>query len=162
MPTIRKRIVPTLDHPLEDETNGISVADTATVLVSSEAHEYPVDNLFDGRGGPGGTRWVASMPGDQTIIVAFGEPHTLQRVTFEIEERHHSRTQEMAVAVSQDGGKTYRETVRQEYTFSPPGTTFEREQWVMQAANVTHLRVWIRPDKGGNPAYVTMTSLRLE
>jgi len=37
----------------------------ATVLVTSEAPEHPVDCLFDGRDGPGGTRWVASVDGDR-------------------------------------------------------------------------------------------------
>ncbi len=31
----------------------------ATVLVTSESPEHPVDHLFDGQDGPGGTRWIA-------------------------------------------------------------------------------------------------------
>jgi hypothetical protein len=161
MVKLRKRIVPALDQPLESDPTAISVVDTATVLVTSEAADYPVDHLFDERGGPGGTRWVASTPGDQTIIVAFGEPHLLHRVSLEVEDRHQSRTQELTVAISEDGGKTYREVIRQEYSFSPPGTTFEREEWVIQSPGMTHVRIWIRPDKGGALAYATMTSLRL-
>ena len=42
-----------------------------------------------------------------------------------------SRTQVLHVSVSRDGGQTYQELRRQEYTFSPPGTTFEREEWTV-------------------------------
>ena len=49
----------------------------------------------------------------------------------------------------------------QEYNFSPPGTTFEREDWMVPAEGVTHLRLWIKPDKGGKPCRATLTSLAL-
>ena len=32
----------------------------ATVLVTSESPDHPVDRLFDAADGPGGTRWVAA------------------------------------------------------------------------------------------------------
>ena len=51
--------------------------------------------------------------------------------------------------------------LRQEYNFSPPGTTFEREDWAVTAAGVTHLRLQIKPDKGGKPCRATLTSLVL-
>jgi hypothetical protein len=65
------------------------------------------------------------------------------------------------LAASCDGGRTYRELLRQEYNFSPPGTTFEREDWSVKAEGVTHLRLSIRPDKGGKPCRATITSLGL-
>ncbi len=63
-----------------------------------------------------------------------------------------SRTQVLHVSVSSDGGQTYQELRRQEYTFSPPGTTFEREEWALTVEGVTHLQMVITPDKGGPPA----------
>ena len=161
MTTLRKHIAPTLGISALDSA-GILVADKAEVWVTSESPDHPVDHLFDGRGGPGGTCWRASVPGDQTIILAFLEPTSIRKVILEIEELSVSRTQEMAVAFSRNGGRSYTEVVRQEYTFSPPGTTLEREHWVIHVSQVTHLRLWIRPDKGGKPAFATMTALRLE
>ena len=73
-----------------------------------------------------------------------------------------SRTQELHVAISRDGGHTYQTLLRQEYTFSPPGTTFEREEWAIQAEGVTHLQLVITPDKGGTPCYATLTALALQ
>src|SRR4051812_6685975 len=137
----------------------IDVAAVATVLVTSEEPEHPVDHAFDDRRGPGGSRWVAGEPGEQTVILAFDAPQALRRVALEVEEHEVPRTQEVQLAVSFDGGQTYRELLRQEYNFSPPGTTFEREDWAVIAEGVTHLRLWIKPDKGDKPCRGTITSL---
>jgi hypothetical protein len=49
----------------------IDIAAVATVQVTSEATDHPVDHAFDGSRGPGGTRWIAGEPGDQTLILVF-------------------------------------------------------------------------------------------
>jgi hypothetical protein len=162
MAKIRKKIVPTLAEDSRSAEPGVSVADTAEVLVSSESPDHPIHYLFDGRSGPRGTYWLASTPGDQTIVLAFDVPQNIRRVTVEVEEASISRTQEMTLSYSQDGGRKYSEVLRQEYTFSPPTTTFEQEDWTINVLNVTHLRVWIRPDKADRPVFATMTTLRLE
>ena len=80
----------------------------------------------------------------------------------EVEELEVSRTQEFQLPMSHDGGQTYRELRRQEYHFSPPGTTFEREDWTVLTESVTHLQLWIKPDKGGQPCRATLTALVLQ
>jgi hypothetical protein len=158
---LRKQIInenPKTQAPMPDE---IDVAAVATVLVTSEDPGHAVDHAFDHQRGPGGSRWVAGEPGEQTVILAFDGPQTIRRVILEVEEHEVARTQEAQLAVSVDGGQTYRELVRQEFNFSPPGTTFEREDWEVTAEGVTHFRLWIRPDKGGKPCRGTITSLVL-
>ena len=137
----------------------VDIATLATVLVTSETAEHPIDNVFDIQRGLGGTRWVTAEPGEQVLILAFDAAQTIRRVTLEVEEREVSRTQELELSVSSDGGQTYRELRRQEYTFSSPGTTFEREDWIVTAEGSTHLRLRITPDKGGKPCRATLTSL---
>jgi len=137
------------------------IAALATVLVTSEAAEYPIDNAFDSHRGPGGSRWVAAEPGEQTLLLAFDTPQTIRTLCLEVEERDVSRTQELHVAISRDEGHTYQELLRQEYTFSPPGTTFEREEWSITAEGVTHLQLVITPDKGGKPCQAMLTALAL-
>ena len=127
------------------------IAALATILVTSETADHPIDSVFDTQRGPGGSCWVAAVPGEQVLILAFDTTQTIRRVTLEIEETEVSRTQELELSVSCDGGQTYRELRRQEYTFSPPGTTFEREDWAVTAEGITHLRLQITPDKGGKP-----------
>jgi len=158
---LRKQIVDAPGATSGATPGKIDIAAVATVLVTSEAAEHPVDHAFDGSRGPGGSRWVAGEPGEQTLILAFDAPYSIRRVALEVEETEVVRTQELQLAVSSDGGRTYREVLRQEYNFSPPGTTFEREDWAMPAGGVTHLRLVIRPDKGGKPYRATITSLVL-
>jgi hypothetical protein len=130
----------------------------ATVFVTSESASHPVENAFDERRGPGGSRWIADEDGEQTLILAFDSPQTIRQICLEIEEPALSRTQELSLSMSDDGGQTYRERVRQEFTFSPPGTTFERERWSLRGEAVTHLKLVIKPDKGNKPCRATLTS----
>ncbi len=130
----------------------------ATVLVTSEAAQHPVDHLFDASGGPGGTRWIAGADGEQTLVLAFDTPQTIRAIGIEAEEPSATRTNVLSISLSEDGGRTYRERIRQEFNFSP-GTTFEREEWSMPADRVSHIRIVIQPDKGHAPHRATLTSL---
>jgi len=130
----------------------------ATVFVSSEDPDHPIEYAFDAEEGPGASRWIAGVPGEQTVIVAFDAPQAIRKIRLEVEERDTTRTQEVDLSVSDDGGRTYRHVIRQEYNFSPPGTTMEREQWLFTADGVTHVRLRIRPDKGDRPCRATLTN----
>jgi hypothetical protein len=159
---LRKRVLPRRRYPTSPTLDGeLIISAVATVEVTSEDGAHPIDHAFDAQRGPGSSRWLAGEPGEQTVALAFDRPHTLRFIGVEIEELAVSRTQELAVAVSCDGGRTYRELVRQEFTFSPPGTTFEREVWARAEAGVTHLRLDIKPDKGGHAGRATLTALIL-
>lgn len=162
---LRKLIIPAPPDPAgpgtSDKAGRIYIPEVATVLVTSEAAEHPVDCLFDDHDGPGGTRWVAAVDGEQVLIIAFDTPQTIQEVGLETEELQASRNQVLTLSLSQDGGRTYREILRQEFNFSPPGTTFERERWIVPATMVSHLRVTIRPDKGGKLGRASLTSLTI-
>ena len=79
----------------------------------------------------------------------------------EVEEQEVSRTQELSISFSQDSGKTYQEAIHQAYNFSPPGTTFEREEWALAAEGVTYLQLRIIPDKGGKPYRAIVTTFAL-
>jgi hypothetical protein len=156
---LRKQVVPTPSRgpvPLPGE---IQIADVATVQVTSEEADHPIDHAFDRNGGPGGSRWVAGAPGEQSVTLLFDHPQTIRQIGVEVEEPEISRTQELAVLASSDGGRAYRVLVRQEFNFSPPGTSFERELWSVSADAVTHLRLEIKPDKGGRIGRATLTSL---
>ncbi len=159
---LRKLIIKT--HPATpDVTTGeIDITAVATVLVTSEAPDHPIDLALDPHRGPGGTRWIAGEAGEQSVILAFDAPRTIRHILLEVEEPEVPRTQELHLSHSCDGGRTYRELLRQEYNFSPPETTFEREKWTVSAQGVTHLRLVIKPDKGNKPCRATLTSLVLE
>jgi hypothetical protein len=159
---LRKHIVKAAPNLAVPEPGEIDIVATATVLVTSEDPAHPIEHVFDHQRGLGGSRWVASEPGEQTLVLAFDTPQTLHQIIVEAEEPDVSRTQELRLSMSYDGGQTYREWRRQDYTFSPPGTTFEREAWVVRAEGVTHLHLWLKPDKGGKPCQATLTALVLK
>jgi hypothetical protein len=96
------------------------------------------------------------------LILAFDAPQTIHKVRVEIDEPDVNRTQEMDVSVSTDGGQTHRQLLRQEYTFSPPGTSREYEEWTFNAGGVTHLQLRIKPDKGDKACRATLTTLALQ
>jgi hypothetical protein len=158
---MRKQILQSTPTSADASPGELDIAALATAFITSETTEHPIEQAFDGRRGPGGSRWVAATPGEQTLILAFDAPQRIHRVALEVEETEMDRTQELQLAVSGDGGQTYRELLRQEYTFSVPGTTFEREDWALDGAAVTHLRLWIKPDKSGRPCRASVTSLAL-
>jgi hypothetical protein len=139
----------------------IAVLARATLMASTEAEGHPVSHIVDEHRGPGGTQWIAGEPGDQHVVIAFHQPITIRRITVEIEERDALRTQELQLSVSTDDGKTYRELRRQEFTFSPDGATWECEDWAVAESHVTHLRLFIRPDKGRQDVLAKLTSLVL-
>jgi len=155
----KQTIKPHLATP--DATTGVmDIAAVATVQVTSEAPDHPIDLAFDLDRGPGGTRWIAGEPGAQTVTLVFDAPQTINQILLEVEEPEAARTQELHLSLSCDGGRTYRELLRQEYNFSPAGTIFGREKWTVSAQGVTHLRL-VKPDKGDKPCRATLTSLVL-
>lgn len=158
---LRKRLLDRLPTPSSRPSGEKDIEGLATVAVTSEAPDHPVDNAFDDRRGPGGSRWIAAVPGEQALVIAFDAPQAIREIGLEVEETEVGRTQELHLALSRDGGRTYQEVVRQEYNFAPPGTTFEREQWRVNGEGITHVRLVINPDKSGRPCRATVTTFAL-
>jgi hypothetical protein len=139
----------------------IDVEADAHVSLTSEDAAHPIENAFDAYSAPGGTEWVASGPGDQTITVSFDSPRAVRAVVLEIEETSASRVQEVELAVA-DGAGPLAVVLRQEFHFSPAGATIERERWALDRGDVRQVRLVIRPDKGGGSARARITTLAFE
>ena len=93
------------------------------------------------------------------IVVEFDQPQTISRLVYEVEEAVRERTQEVRVEVSEGGSGAYRQILVQEYTFSPRGATYQREELRFNL-HVSHLRLTIVPNKSGSGT-ATLTSLCL-
>ena len=139
----------------------IDIAGGATIAYSSEDPAHPVEHMLDGQSGPGATRWMSARP-DTTehIVIEFDRPQTISRLVYEVEETRRERTQEVRVEASEDGGRSYRQILVQEYNFSPGGATYQREEQRFNLLQVTHLRFAIVPNKSGSGT-ATFTALRL-
>jgi hypothetical protein len=139
----------------------IDIVSCATIAYSSEHPAHPAEHMLDGRSGPGATRWISARPDAvEHIVVEFDRPQPISRLVYEVEEAMRERTQEVRVEVSEDGGGVYRQILVQEYTFSPGGATYQREELRFNLDPVSHLRLTIVPNKSGS-GIATLTSLRL-
>jgi hypothetical protein len=139
----------------------IDIVSCATIAYSSEHPAHPAEHMLDGRSGPGATRWMSARPDTvEHIVVEFDQPQTISRLVYEVEEAIRERTQEVRVEVSEGGGGAYRQILVQEYTFSPRGATYQREELRFNLHPVSHLRLTIVPNKSGSGT-ATLTSLCL-
>ena len=130
----------------------------AVVEVTSEDKEHPVESALV----PGGTRgWRATDSGTQTIRLIFDVPQRLARIALVFEETEMERTQEFVLRWSPDGGRSFREIVRQQWNFSPPKTTREDEEYQVELSDVTVLELVIVPDISRGTACASLKSLRI-
>jgi len=156
---MRKRLITPSpqDSPPIDEGR-LDLESTAVVEVTSEDKEYPVEAALVS----GETRgWRAANPGSQTIRLIFDKPQRLARIALIFEETEIERTQEFVLRWSSDGGRSFREIVRQQWNFSPPATTREVEEYRAELSNVTVLELIIVPDRSRGTARASLKSLRL-
>ena len=132
----------------------IEIDTEASVEVTSEDEAYPIESALRG---DGLGSWRAAAPGAQTIRIVFDAPRRLQRIWLVFEERDVARTQEFVIRWSSDGGQTYHDVVRQQYTFAPPGTTREVEDYTVQLEGATAVELNIVPDIAGGPARASLS-----
>src|ERR1043166_4421790 len=104
---LRKEILRTHPGVSTPRASEMDIAAIATVLVTSEDPRHPIDHAFDGQRGPGASRWISEQAGEQKVILAFDAPQAIRKVLVEVDEPDVSRTQEMEVSISTDGGATY-------------------------------------------------------
>jgi hypothetical protein len=156
---MRKRIVGAVSQKVaESDQNWLNVEDLAEVEVTSEDAAHPIESALL----PGGSSgWRAAEPGKQTIRLLFTQPQRLSRIRVSFLEPVAERTQEYAIRWSGDGGRTFREIVRQQWNFSPHGATAETEEHKVELAAVNVLELTIIPDMSGGGAVASLAQLRL-
>lgn len=161
MDQIRKRLLQDAWLLPASSSAELDLTAGATIAYSSEEPAHPVDNIFDGRDGPGGTYWESAREDtSETLLIEFDRPQNMSRLIFEVEERHLERTQEVRIEVSCDAGISFRALLVQEFVFSPRGATFQREDLRRNVQGVTQMRLVIVPNKSGS-GRARLTSLRL-
>jgi hypothetical protein len=130
----------------------------AQVEITSEDAAHPIESgLLPGIE----SGWRAAQPGPQTVRLVFDQPQRIKRLHLEFHEDELERTQQFVLRWSSNGGQSYREIVRQQYNFSPPATTSEREDYPVDLDGVTTLELTIVPDISGGPARASLAQLRL-
>lgn len=156
---MRKRILAPMTHDASPAASGwMDVEQVAEVVLTSEDADHPIESALRPGDGPG---WRAGEPGRQTIRLRFDVPQQLQRIRLVFQEHGAARTQEFVLRWSSDGGVSFREILRQQYTFSPPGTTHEVEDYAVDLSGVTALELAIIPDIHGSESYASLSEWRL-
>ncbi len=157
---MRKRLMagpPAADTAPDDET-WLNLDALADVEITSEDPAHPIESaLLPGRG----AGWRAAAPGKQTIRLVFHQPQALRRIYVKFVEAHSARSQEFALRASADGGRTFRDVVRQQWNFDPHGAASETEDYRVELTNVTTLELGIVPEVGGGSAVASLDAMRL-
>jgi hypothetical protein len=157
---MRKHILDPTPPPNDapDGHQWLNLQELAEVEVTSEEKGYPVESAFNFGAGPG---WRAASQGKQRIRLTFDKPQLIQRVRLQFHEPEVARSQEFTVRWSGGPHEPLKEIVRQQWNFSPDGSTTETEDYVVDLKAVSILELTIDPDRGAGEAFATLSEWRL-
>jgi hypothetical protein len=125
----------------------------ADVDVTSEQPASPIEGVF---ACDAPAPWQAATPGVQTIRLRFRSPVRLSRIHLVFVETAVTRTQEFVLRWQAAG--THRSIVilRQQFTFAPPDTTIEREDYRVDLVEASVLELSIIPHISDGDAIATL------
>src|ERR1700733_1598414 len=132
----------------------------ARVEITSEDELFPIEQALGKKETAG---WRAAGTGPQLIRLHFDEPLNIKRLRLHFVDRTAERSQEFAVFAG--AGNELKEVVRQQWSFSPNGSTEEIEEYTVNLSGITTLELRIDPDRSHDPkmsqAYASLQSLKL-
>jgi hypothetical protein len=111
---MRKTIVGDRPETIDKRDGWMNLEDLATVEVTSETPEFPIEGAVTLNGQAG---WRAAGPGVQTIRLLFDDPVSLQHIQLRFDEPDRERMQEFTLRWSSARG------VQQETSFASNGTS---------------------------------------
>ena len=157
---MRKSVIdPITIHPEQrSEQEWLELEQTAKVEVTSEDPNFPIESAFASGKGPG---WRAAEKGKQIIRIIFDNPRPLRRIRLEFSETEIERTQEFTLQWSAESGGPFRDIVRQQWSFSPHGSTSEVEDYQVDLDSVSVLELALRPDLTPDNAFATLAKWRM-
>jgi hypothetical protein len=157
---MRKRILEPCHAQRESKSDKgwLNLEQIATVEVTSEDPGFPIEYAFASNDGPG---WRAFQGGVQQIRIIFDNPVPLHRTELRFHEVECERTQEFILRWSPESGGSATEIVRQQWNFSPTGSTTEIEHYVVDLDAVSVLELVIRPDLRRPEVVASLASWRL-
>jgi hypothetical protein len=129
----------------------------ASVEVTSEDPNFPIESALAGRESPG---WRAAERGKQVIRLVLDNPRELHRIRLEFSDTENARTQEFTLRWSGAGGPMT-EIVRQQWSFSPQGSTSEVEDYQVNLNSVSILELELKPDLTPENAFATLATWRV-
>jgi uncharacterized protein (DUF736 family) len=157
---MRKRIVDPSRAQVSQrsEQHWLVLHEIATVEVTSEDPQFPIDSALGSNREAG---WRASQSGEQLIRIIFDQPTSVRRIQLHFLEPELERTQEFTLRWSSADGGTTKEIVRQQWNFSPAGSTSEVEDYQVSLEDASVLELAINPDLSRHEASATLAMWRL-
>ena len=152
--SIRKRIIgQSPERSVGGAPEWLEVEKLAEVEVTSEDPGYPVERALV----PGEQAgWRAAEPGRQLIRVVFDQPRTLHRIYLHFVEAECERHQEFVLRWAGIRGGSRQEIVRQQWNFSPSGSTHEIEDYRPAPFRAALVELEIVPDTSGGEARASL------
>jgi hypothetical protein len=155
---IKRIIGQDIQIPPASNQDWLNLEVLAQVEITSEDAAHPIESSLI----PGDDiGWRAAESGSQTVRIVFDQPQRIRRIQLKFHEDELERTQQFVLRWSSNGGASYREIVRQQYNFSPPGTTSECEDYHLDLVGLTVLELNIIPDIRGGAARASLAQLNL-
>ena len=145
----------TTPEPAQD---WLDLEQIARVEVTSEDPAYPIEFAFKQGRGPG---WRAGRTGQQTVRLLFDQPQSLRRIWLRFSEPAAQRTQQFTLRWSPDEEGPLEDIIRQQWNFSPNGSSTEIENCKVELSRVRVLELVIDPDLGRGQTIATIADWRL-
>jgi hypothetical protein len=155
---MRKRLISNAGTDPSLAEGWLDLEHAALVEVTSEADEYPVEGALLPHPGRG---WRAGTAGTQIIRLLFDEPQAIRTIRLVFKEERDARTQEFLLRWLPHGTASWKDLVRQQWNFSPPQTTEEREEYEVDLASVAALELSISPDIGQQGIQASLERMQL-
>ena len=155
---MRKSITPTFGVLTANPPDGwLDLENIAKVELSSEDPSHPFEDALK-EGTAGG--WKAAIPGAQLIRLTFDSPQAIHRLRVQFKEEQTERSQEFAIFVS-SGKQPRTQVLRQQWSFSPSGSTSEKEDYPVDLQEVTTIDLEIDPGRHDRKVFATLQFLAL-
>ena len=158
---MRKRIIgqEATAQAARAEPRWLDLERIAEVEVTSEDPNFPIESALalktEGQG------WRAAHPGEQVVRIVFDAPTAVHHISLQFVETQTARTQEFVLRWAAGRDEPIREIVRQQWTFSPNGSTTENEDYAVDLTNLGVLELAIKPEISGGAALASLAAWRV-
>ena len=155
---MRKKLINSDTMRPHSQEEWLDLEEIARVEVTSEDPNFPIEAALTAGEGSG---WRAAKKGKQIIRIVLDNPTTLRRIRLEFSETEVERTQEFTLRWSNEAAGPFREIVRQQWNFTPQGSTSEVEDYQVQLEKVSALELTLKPDLTPDTAFATLAAWRV-
>src|SRR5271168_4509924 len=136
----------------------LDIETVARVELTSEDPKFPIESALVSAKEPG---WRAAEKGEQIIRIVLDERIDLMRIRLEFSETENDRTQEFTLRYRTETDGPLNEIVRQQWVFSPRGSTMEIEDYQVHLNGVSVLELAVKPDLTPDNALASLALWRM-